>query len=209
MKYILVGGGLHSQSILSLNFNDKIKNNIIGYLDNSNKRIKLDYLGNDNDFILKNKKKSKQIRLIMGIGIDTNLRGKIFKKFNQEKFTFQTIIDSSSQVSANCFVDEGCVIFKNSVISNNVRLGKNLVLHSGVIVEHNCQIEDHCYLGPGVTICGNSKIGKCSLLGANSCILENLTVANQTKIGASACVIKSISKPGCTYVGVPAKKKNE
>lgn len=207
MKYILVGGGLHSQSILSLNFDDKIKNNIIGYLDNSNKRINLDYLGNDNDFIFKYRKKSKQVRLIMGIGIDTNLRRKNFKKFNQEKFIFQTIIDSSAQISSNCFIGEGCVIFKNSIISNNVRLGKNLVLHSGVIVEHNCQIEDHCYLGPGVTICGNSKIGECSLLGANSCILENLSVANQTKIGASACVIKNISKSNCTYFGVPAKKK--
>ena len=72
-KIILIGGSGHAKSILNLLDRKKLKNNIIGYVDNKKTNIDLDYVGKDKN-LFKLYKPSKKIILVNCIGSNIKIR---------------------------------------------------------------------------------------------------------------------------------------
>ena len=78
-KIIIIGGNGHAKSIIDILSRNGDFDKIYGYVDKKKTNIKLNYLGNDKN-ILNIKKKEKYL-LIIAIGINTNLRAKIYDKY--------------------------------------------------------------------------------------------------------------------------------
>ena len=200
-KYILIGGGGHALRVFS-SLNKNQKKNLLGYVDISKTKLNLKYLGDDKKF-LKIFYSKKNIKLIMGIGIDIKLRDLFFKKY--KNYLFDKVIDKSALIM-DSVIEDGTVILSNCFIGPKTFIGKNTIIYTGSIIEHDSKIGENTYIGPGVLVCGGTKIGKNSFLGAKSCILENLKLSDSCKIGAYSLVNRSILKPNQFYIGIPAKK---
>lgn len=202
-KYVLIGGGDHSLSILDINFSKKKNNNIIGYVDAVKTGLNLEYLGDDNFFIKNNK--FKNIKLIMSIGSNIKLRANLFKKYKNYNYIFETLVDQSSLISRTSSIGEGSVIFKNVVLGSFTKIMSNVCIHSGSVVEHNSIIYENSYISPASVICGNCTIGSNVFVGAASCLIEKIVIPNYCLIAAGSVVVNNQKKEKKTYVGVPAK----
>lgn len=200
---IIIGGGGHARSILSITNQNKLSGKIIGYTDLYKGNLPVKYLGKD-ETVLKNYK-TNEITLLMGIGINLKLRQKIIRKF--KKYNFLKLIDKNSIISDNCAVGEGSVIFPNATIGPNVKIGKFCVIHNSVVIEHDVNIKDNSYIGPGAVVCGNVKISKNVLLGANSTMIQDTYIEQNCILGAGSVLIKSFKIKNKSLIGAPAKIK--
>lgn len=203
-KIILIGGGGHAESLLDILFRNNFFKRIIGYVDKNKTNLKLNYLGNDN--YIKNIRDAKKYILVNAIGIDINLRGKIFSTL-KKKFNFLTLKDKSAVISPFATIKEGASIFPNSYIGPNTLIEENVVIHTKASIEHGVKIEKNSYVGPGSTICGNCHIKKNNLIGGNSFIKQNIIVGEKNIIGAGSIVIKNFDTKGKKIYGNPAKEK--
>jgi sugar O-acyltransferase (sialic acid O-acetyltransferase NeuD family) len=201
-KIIIIGGGSHARSILALLKKNKLSNHILGYTDIKKSNLPLKYLGEDKKIFLLNKKK---IKLILGVGINLELRKKILNKF--KKFKFLSLVDDKSILFDNVDIGEGSIIFPNVSIGPNVIVGKFCVVHNSVVIEHDVNISENSYIGPGAVVCGNVKIGSNVLLGANSTMIQDTFIKNYCKLGAGSVLIKSFNYQKKLFVGSPAKIK--
>jgi len=201
-KIIIVGGGSHAYSILDILIRNSLKKYIFGYIDNKETFLPLKYIGNDG--VLKNLKKKNYI-LINGIGINIQLREKVYSKFEKE-FNFMTLIDKSAIVSKLALVKNGSVIFPLSYVGPGVIIGENSVIHSKVSIEHNSLIEKNIYIGPGSTICGTVIIKKNTFIGGGSFLKQGIIIGNNNLIGAGSVILKNFLQNNCKIYGNPAKK---
>lgn len=201
-QIVIIGGGGHARSILALLQKNKFYRNILGYTDLKKSRLPIKYLGEDEKILLFNK---KNIKLILGVGIDLKLRKKILNKF--KKFKFISLIDKNSIISTNCDIGEGSIIFPNASIGPNVKIGKFCVIHNSVVIEHDVSISENSYIGPGAVVCGNAKIENNVLLGANSTMIQDTFIKNNCKLGAGSVLVKSYRYQNKSFIGSPAKVK--
>lgn len=203
-KIIIIGGGGHAESLVDILFRNNFFEKIVGYVDINKTKLKLNYLGNDNYF---NKiKNNKNYVLVNGIGIDINLREKVFLAL-KKKFSFLTLKDKSSVISPFAKIEEGASIFPNCHIGPNTIIKENVVIHTNVSIEHDVTIEKNSYVGPGSTICGNCHIKKNNLIGGNSFIKQNIIIGEKNSIGAGSIILKNFNKKGKKIFGNPAKEK--
>lgn len=202
-KLIIVGGGGHARSILSIAKQNKLFSKLIGYTDLNKGNLPIKYLGSDETII--KKYKANEITLLMGIGINLKLRQKIIRKF--QKYNFLKLIDKNSIISDNCNIGEGSVIFPNATIGPNVKIGRFCVIHNSVVIEHDVSVKDNSYIGPGAVVCGNVKISKNVLLGANSTMIQDTFIEQNCILGAGSVLIKSFKNKDKSLIGAPAKIK--
>ena len=202
-KLIIIGGGGHARSILSILKKNKKLSKLIGYTDLKKMNLPIKYLGKD-ETILRNYK-TNEIKLILGIGINIKIREKIIKKF--KKYTFLKLIDKNSIISENYDIGTGTVIFPNASLGPNVKIGKFCVIHNSVVIEHDVSIKDNAYIGPGAVVCGNVKVSKNVLLGANSTMIQDTFIEQNCILGAGSVLIKSFKQKNQSLIGTPAKIK--
>jgi len=202
-KIIIIGGGGHARSVLSILKKNNLSRNLIGYTDINKRNLPINYLGTDRSII--EKYKINQVKLLMGIGINLKLRARVIKKFKD--FKFMTLIDKNSIILEDSKIGEGSVIFSNTIVGPNSNIGKFCVIHNSVIIDHDTNIEENSYIGPGSVVCGNVKISKNVLLGANSTVIQNTFIEQSCILGAGSVLIKSFRKKNKSLIGIPAKEK--
>ena len=201
-KIIIIGGNGHAKSIIDILSRNGDFDKIYGYVDKKKTNIKLNYLGNDKN-ILNIKKKEKYL-LIIAIGINTNLRAKIYDKY-KKYFKFLTLIDKTAVVSSFAKIKEGSVIFPLSYVGPYAQINENVVIHTKASVEHDVKIEKNSYIGPGSIICGNCIIKKNTLVGGGSFLKEGIKIEQNNIIGAGSIVLKNFLKKNRILFGNPAK----
>tara|TARA_B100001057_G_C22670263_1_gene879562 strand:+ start:358 stop:939 length:582 start_codon:yes stop_codon:yes gene_type:complete len=189
MEIILIGSGTHLNVLIDI-LNSYKKYQLMGYISNKeNLDLKLNYLGDDNEF--KKNNKSTNNTFINGIGSikqkNNFLRNSIFN-FYRQFGKFENILHKTAFISKGSFFDEGFQILMRSSIGINVKIGKNVLINSGVIIEHDCIIEDNVIISPGSTICGGVTIKKNSFIGASSTIIQNINISENSFIKSNALV---------------------
>lgn len=162
----------------------------------------LPFLGNDNTFI---KHKHKYINTKLVVVTDNPIaRRKLFVKYEQEGFLFESIISTKCSISSTAIINEGCFVQSGCNISSDTVLGKGVRLNTNVNVMHDCYIGNYTSIAPNAVLLGGCKIGECSYIGANATILPNISVGDNTVIGAGSVVTRNV---GCNIVvvGNPAR----
>ncbi|MDC1345472.1 NeuD/PglB/VioB family sugar acetyltransferase [Candidatus Pelagibacter ubique] len=203
-KIIIIGGGGHAKSINDIIHRNNLAKKIVGYVDKKKTNLNLNYLGNDS--FLQNIKKTSNYVLVNGIGINSELREKLFDNL-KKKFNFLTLIDNTAIISPFAKIKQGAVIFPLSYVGPSTLIDFNVVIHTKVSIEHDVKIEKNSYVGPGTTICGNCHIKNNTLIGGNSFIKQNIIIGKKNIVGAGSIVLKNFTKQNKKIYGNPAKER--
>jgi sugar O-acyltransferase (sialic acid O-acetyltransferase NeuD family) len=156
---------------------------------------------NDDDVLNFN---STEIKLVNGIGSlpGTLLRAKLFERFTEYGYEFETIIASSSSVSRFSNLAEGAQVLHGAIIQTGALVGKNSIVNTGSQIDHDCTIGRHSHLAPGVILSGGVYTGKYVHFGTNSGAIHNIKIGDHAVIGAGATVTSDIPENTVCY---PAK----
>ncbi len=87
-KVFLVGGGAHAFSILDMLHQERAGYDIAGYMDEKETTLSLNYFGTDKEFLQSKRYDQSNTLLVMCIGIDIELRAKLFRFFKTEGYRF-------------------------------------------------------------------------------------------------------------------------
>lgn len=189
---IIIGAGGHGQAIADIVRANG--DNFLGFLDDSKKQV----LGSVADY-----KKYASAEFVIGIGNAT-----IRRKMSALPVKWCTLIHPSAVVSPSASVGAGTVVMPNAVINTNAVVGQHCIINSAAVVEHDNRVADFAHISVGAKLGGNVCIGNCSWVGIGATVINNVFVCDDCMIGAGAVVVKSILEKG-TYIGVPARKRNE
>lgn len=138
--------------------------------------------------------------LIIAIG-NNAIRKKIASLI---RHNFGKVIHPSAITSPFAQIQEGTVVFHNSVVQASTSIGKHCIINTGASVDHDCIIEDFVHISPHATLSGNVTVGEGTHIGAGAIIIPGVTVGKWCIIGAGSVVIKDIPD-FATAVGVPSK----
>ena len=99
-------------------------------------------------------------------------------------------------------------IMAGAVINPGTKIGKGCIINTCASVDHDCDIGDYVHVAVGSHVCGTVSVGNQTWIGAGATVINNIYICPECMIGAGAVVIKNIIQNG-TYIGIPAKEKNE
>lgn len=188
---VLVGGGGHAlsvaDSILGIS-----KYRLIGYTDNTESDIKLNYCGTD-DF-LQNIYEDGVRHAAVGVGyLGKSLkRDELYKKLVQIGYELPVIVDSDSSVSALAVISEGTFVGKRAVVNANSIVGKMCIINTSAIVEHGNRIGDFSHISVGAVLGGDVTVGNHTLIGANATVIQGVTIGMNCIIGAGSLVLNNV-----------------
>lgn len=192
-KIVLVGGGLHCKSVI-----DTIKSSelfdIYGITDINAKNSvgEIEVIGTDDDLKKIYEKGVKNAFITIGGIGNYRLREMLYKKAKEIGFNIPNIVDKTSIIGSNVFLEEGVFVGKGAIINCDARVGRNCIINTGSIVEHDCILGDYVHVSPKATLCGSVNIGDYTHVGANSVIIQNITIGSKVIIGAGSVVIDNI-----------------
>lgn len=128
------------------------------------------------------------VPLIISIG-NNKIRKQIV---GQVKNIFDSVQHPSACVSPHAKVEEGSVIFHNSILQVDSYIGKHVIVNSGASIDHECTISDFVHISPQATLCGNVTIGEGTQIGAGATILPGIKIGCWATIGAGAVIIRDV-----------------
>ncbi len=157
----------------------------------------------------------KAILVTNEVDISMSLLSKPFyDQVQQKKREGSKSIDSSVQISSNCFIGE------------RVTLAEGVVIHPGVTLMGDCKIGKNSILYPNVTIYENVEIGKYARIHSGTVIgadgfgynykegthhkvwhMGGVTIGDHFEIGANSCVDQGTFSP--TIIGDGVKLDNQ
>lgn len=146
------------------------------------------------------------VELVNGLGSvgDTSLRKKIFDRFNQQGYTFRTVIHPSAIIARDCVLDEGVQVMAGAVINTGTRIAADSIINTGAIIDHECEIGQHVHVAPGVTLSGGVHVADGVHIGTGATVIQGINIDAGALVGAGAVVIRDVEK-GAKVAGVPAK----
>lgn len=195
MKFTLIGGGGHCQSLLKA-LPEGLEP--AGYTDLAPvDGMPIPWLGTDSEA-----RGPKHIAVALGRGDTLGARRAIIDRFAGAEFV--SVIAPTAIVTAGSEIGPGCALL-HRVVVNGAAIGPNTIINTGAIVEHSTTIGENCFIGPGAVVCGGVTIGDDVLVGAGAVIRNGLTICGGVVIGMGAVVTADITTPG-TYLGCPVKK---
>lgn len=176
---------------------------IIGYIDNKeNSMLAGKYLGTD-EYVADIFKKYGNIPIVITPD-NPQIREKLYKKYKEAGFKFQTIISPSAHISSMAIIGEGTVIQHGVNVSSHVCIGNFVKVNVNANVMHDCVVEDFVTIAPNAVLLGKVKVLSRSYIGSNSTILPSCCVGCTSIVGAGAVVTKDV-KSGSVVTGVPAR----
>lgn len=138
--------------------------------------------------------------LIISIG-NNAIRKKVAQSISHP---FGKVIHPSALLSTFAVVEDGSVIFQNSVIQAGTCIGRHCIINTSASVDHDCLMEDYVHVSPNATLSGNVKVGEGTHIGVGATIIQGITIGKWCTVGAGAVVIRDVPDYA-TVVGVPAK----
>lgn len=195
MKFTLIGGGGHCESLLQALPQGLVP---LGYTDLAPvDGMPVPFLGTDSEA-------RGPLHIAVALGSDDSLalRRRVITRFHGAEFV--TIVAPTAIVTPASVIGSGSALLHRVVI-NGATLGPHCIVNTGAIVEHSAHIGENCFIGPGAIICGGVTIGRDVMIGAGAIIRNNLTICPEAVIGMGAVVTRDITTPG-KYAGIPARK---
>lgn len=207
--YIIGTGGLAREIAAALPQSNLCDYHFVGFISENSDEIGAYYsgcqvVGSDDNLPFSD----GEVSIIVGIG-HPYVREKVVEKYLKLKnCDFPNMFDSSSRVSNSLKIGMGNLVLFNSFISVDVIIGDFNLFNWFTTLGHDSKVGNSCIINPHAHLSGYSSIGDNVLIGAGAKVLENCSISSGCLIGAGAVVTKNILDIG-TYVGVPAKVKNE
>ena len=189
--YLLFGSSGHLLSCLDVIMSNK-ENNILGYVSlKKNSMINLEYLGNDQSFIVPN---SNNLYGLIAFGSHKliNRREDLFNYLKKKDIKFKPVLSNNACISKYSFIGKGTVVMHNSIINHSAIIGDNCIINTGTIVEHEVNIGSNTIISPGSIINGAASIGNNCFIGSGTIIHENIIIEDNTIIGSNLCIRKNI-----------------
>jgi len=118
------------------------------------------------------------------------------------------LIHPNAVVAEGVEISVGSVVMAGAVINPGARIGKGCIINTSSSVDHDCMVGNYVHISVGAHLSGTVVIGTGTWIGTGAIVSNNVNICGGCMIGAGAVVIKDIGEPG-TYIGVPAKKKEE
>lgn len=119
-----------------------------------------------------------------------------------------SLIHPNAVVSASADIQNGTVVMGGAVINADAQVGRGCIINTCASVDHECTIGEFSHVSVGAHLAGNVQIGPQTLIAAGATIINNISICARATIAAGAVVVKNVLEQG-TYMGVPAKRKNE
>lgn len=204
---IIVGGGGHSKSIISVIKRSNLFN-VIGYTDivDKGKQLDVNYLGNDS---ILEKYFTEGICFYAAIGVGqvnmNNKRIEIIERVSKIGYKFPQIISTNSIIGQEVEIGSGTAILDGVVVNSGTRIGNFTIINTGAIIDHDCIIGNYSHIATGAVLSGGVNIGEKSMVGAGAIIIQYQTIGTNCMIGAGATVCCDCIESG-TYFGTPAKR---
>jgi sugar O-acyltransferase (sialic acid O-acetyltransferase NeuD family) len=149
------------------------------------------------------KQKHDLSEIIIAVG-EPQQRGRLFDIAFKSGFRFGRLINSEELNSSSVEIDEGVVIYPNSVVSNRSKLKKNVMIQFNTVVGHDIEIGEHSVISSGVVIGGNVAIGERVFIGMGACIKEGVKIGSNSIVGMGSVVYNDIPD-GVIALGNPAR----
>lgn len=203
LPLIVVGGGGHAKVLVSTLF--LLGQRVLGFVDlnpSMSRLLNITNLGDDSAVFVHS---PEQVRLVNGVGsTDSSIRRrKIYEKFVERGYVFETVIHPSAIVSPEVEIGEGVQIMAGALVQPGTRLEEDAIVNTGACVDHDCLIEAHAHIAPGATLSGEVHIGYGSHIGTGATIIQGIKVGAGSIVAAGAVVIRDVPD-GVTVAGVPA-----
>jgi len=204
-KIVVISGGGHAKVVISIL--RKLKEyQIIGYTDveDKGKIFDVSYLGNDEEFLKKNKN-VKYAAIGIGQIKKYKLRKKIIENYLINGFEFPVIISPDSVINEDVKIGKGTIVMDGVIVNSGSNIWKFSIINTNASIDHDCKIGDYVHIAPGVTISGGVKIGSNTFIGAGATIIQYKKIEENIIIGAGSVVVNDLIESG-TYIGNPARK---
>ena len=205
---IVIGSGGHARPVISTIHMDK-KFNLVGIIDlEFNNKIKENILGIPIIGPISFLEKTNHLDTSIFIAIGNNyLRNSISENHFVKKFELINVIHPLAYIDKSCKLGTGNFIGPFSHLGPKSNIGIGNIINTYANIEHEVNVGNFSQIAPGAQILGRCQIGNQVFMGSSSTLISGLSVADNTIVGAGAVVNKNIVDQGNTYIGVPAKKK--
>ncbi len=132
------------------------------------------------------------------------------RRYFCEKYAERLIalIHPNAVIADDVAIGIGTVVMAGAIINPEVKIGKGCIVNTAASIDHECRIGDFVHIAVGAHLCGAVCVNNFTWIGAGAIVINNLSICRESIIGAGAVVIGDIGEVG-TYVGVPARKKND
>lgn len=143
--------------------------------------------------------------LFVAIG-NAATRKKFIEQYSHKSLA--TLVHPESVIAEGVQIGKGTVVMAGAVINPDTKIGDGCIINTSSSVDHDCVVGNYSHVSVGAHLCGTVAVGEGTWIGAGATVSNNINICGGCMIGAGAVVIKDITAPG-TYVGVPARKKQE
>ncbi|MDO4198869.1 MAG: NeuD/PglB/VioB family sugar acetyltransferase [Erysipelotrichaceae bacterium] len=198
---IIMGAGDLSKDVCWLveRINDNRKEwNLLGFTEISEEKEFMGYpiLGDDN--VVSDYPNAWVICAVA----NQKLRNKIYDNL-PEGTKVATLIDPIAMIHKSAVIEEGSMVFANSLVGVGAHLSKGVVVLYNSYVNHDCEVGKCVTIYPSATISGKSVIGDYAEIGTGVSIIQHKKICEGATIGAGAVVFTNIKDTGTT-IGNPA-----
>jgi UDP-2-acetamido-3-amino-2,3-dideoxy-glucuronate N-acetyltransferase len=129
----------------------------------------------------------------------------------------RTVLMNYVELRANTIIGEDCYVDSKVSSSGNVKVGNKVTLRYDTILARGVEVGDNTYICPRVMTnnlntvgsqIGGAKIGANCFIGTNAVLQYGIKISHNVIVGAMSFVNKDCDE-NSTYIGVPAKKKEQ
>lgn len=191
---MVIGGGGHARVLMDALLLSGFK--IQGFIDLVPKEISLHgktiaYLGTDEEFLERPRKKDTSF--VNGVGSvgDPTRRREIFNRFKEAGYSFLTVIHPSAVIAKDVKFGEGVEIMAGAVVQTGSLLGSNIIINTLASVDHDCVIEDHVHIAPGAVLSGNVRVGESAHIGTGACVVQGVRIPEGMLVKAGSTIAYS------------------
>lgn len=131
-------------------------------------------------------------------------RAVVAEAFEQDGWTFATVVDPRAAVSPTAQIGAGSVVLAGAVVQTGARIGRHCVVGSGAVVEHDVRLGDHVQVAPRGAIGGGTTVGARSFIGLGAGVRDHIRLGDRVTVAMGAAVTQDVDD-GRVVAGVPAR----
>jgi sugar O-acyltransferase (sialic acid O-acetyltransferase NeuD family) len=139
---------------------------------------------------------------------NAKVRERIFQELKERGLTIVTLIHPGAVLGSDVVIGKGSIVMAGVVMNADASIGEGCIINTSSSVDHDNVLADFVHVSVGAHLAGTVKVGKGAWIGAGAVVSNNISICREALVGAGAVVVCDITEPG-TYIGVPAKRKEE
>lgn len=172
--------------------------NLLGFTDASDEKEFMGYPILGDDSVIEN---YDEVYVVCAVA-NRKIKAKIMENLPANA-KLATLIDPDTMIHKSAVIEEGSMVFANSLVGVGAHVGKGTIVLYNSYVNHDCEIGNYVTIYPAATISGKSVVGDYAEIGTGASIIQHKKICEGATIGAGAVVFTHIKDTGTT-IGNPA-----